>query len=100
MSYEKVSIGFIGGGKMAEAMLKGFLAAEITTEKQVVICGRSQARLDLITTIFPSVSVTTDIQKVCTCSVVVLAVKPQSLTPDVIEAFSCHSEPLFISIIA
>ena len=71
------SIGFIGAGNMAEAMIRGLLRGAYRKE-EIVASGPRQERMDDLHARF-GIRTTTDNLTACRASIVVLAVKPQML---------------------
>ena len=73
------SIGFIGAGNMAEALIRGLVRGGHIAADRVHASGPRRERLDELRTAY-AIHVTTDNREVArTCSLVVLAVKPQIL---------------------
>ncbi|WP_028318009.1 pyrroline-5-carboxylate reductase [Desulfobulbus elongatus] len=71
------TIGFVGGGQMAEAMVRGILAAGLTAAQQITVAEPVAARCEYLTSQY-GVVCTQDPAALCRASeVVVLAVKPQ-----------------------
>jgi pyrroline-5-carboxylate reductase len=74
-----MTIGFLGAGKMAEAIIAAVAQSELVEPWEVIACDTSQERRDLMARQF-GVAVTADAaQTVKECQVLVLAVKPQDL---------------------
>ncbi len=72
-----MTFGFLGAGKMAEAILDALTQAELCEPWEVIACDTSEERRDLMARQF-GVAVTDDAaQTVKDCKVLVLAVKPQ-----------------------
>ena len=72
------TIGFVGGGQMAEAMVRGILAAGLTTPEQITIAEPMPARREHLAKQY-GVACTQDPDILCQNSAtLVLAVKPQS----------------------
>jgi pyrroline-5-carboxylate reductase len=70
-------IGFIGGGAMAEAIVKGMLKAELVAAKQITVSDIATGRLEYLTTTY-KVETTTDSREVAGNSdILIFAVKPQ-----------------------
>ncbi|GJL79234.1 MAG: pyrroline-5-carboxylate reductase [Nitrospinaceae bacterium] len=70
-------VGFIGGGNMAEAMIKGLISASFIEAKSIVVSDVVSARLDFLHSEY-KVKVTTDNREVVEKSdILILAVKPQ-----------------------
>jgi pyrroline-5-carboxylate reductase len=96
-----VNVGFIGGGNMGEALIKGFLAASLLPADQIQVFDISQPRLDFLhKTYAVGVSPTTG-SLAKACQVIVLAVKPQNIAEvaSVLHPDLAH-RPLVISIAA
>jgi pyrroline-5-carboxylate reductase len=73
------SIGFIGAGNMAEAMIRGLVKGGHVEAKKIVASGPRRERLDELAQRY-AIEVTTDNSDVAKrCSLIVLAVKPQIL---------------------
>ncbi len=95
------SIGFIGGGQMAEAMIRGILASGLASPAKVVVAEPNPSRCDMLSRQY-AVACTADPQALCSrCQVIVLAVKPQMATT-VLSAYRPYLEEqhLVISIMA
>ena len=93
-------IGFIGGGNMAEAMLKGLLSGTFPAD-QVLVAEPDEARGRLMESRYGIQVVTENLEVVKACELVVLAVKPQiaeEVLTGIAGAFS--SKNLLISILA
>ena len=74
-----MKIGFLGSGKMAEAILSGILQSELAAPEDVTACDKSEERLNLMRDEY-GVTATADAAEMIKCSdVVVLAVKPQDM---------------------
>ncbi|MEW6427922.1 MAG: pyrroline-5-carboxylate reductase [Thermodesulfobacteriota bacterium] len=94
-------IGFVGGGKMAEALVKGILKAGLVDGGQVHVADPEEARRQLLAATY-GVAVHADGREVVArCRVIVLAVKPQVMGP-VLESLApgITSSHLLISIAA
>jgi len=96
------SIGFIGAGNMATALIRGILATGYPEDK-IVACDPSVEQLDRLADTIISHKITTslDSSAVNHCDMVVLAVKPQIL-PSVAKQLSSHigSDTLVVSVAA
>lgn len=72
-------LGFIGGGNMAEALMKGLLAKGILLENQIQVSDIKMERLSKLQSSF-KISISTDNRKITRdCSAIILAVKPQHI---------------------
>ena len=94
------TIGFIGGGNMAEAMIRGLLRKNVFTPDRVAVSGPRDERLEELRRTY-GVRVTKDNRVVARSNIVVLSVKPQILARVLDElAGSIERDPLVISIAA
>ena len=72
-------LGFIGGGNMAEAMIKGLITSSFIEAKNIIVSDVATARLDFLHSEY-KVKITSDNREAVSKSdVVILAVKPQSV---------------------
>jgi len=95
-----VKIGFIGGGNMAEALIKGLLAGTFPAD-QVLVAEPDGARRSLMESRYGIQVVAENLEVVKSCEQVVLAVKPQiaaEVLTGIAGAFSANK--LLISILA
>ncbi len=94
-----MNIGFIGGGNMADAILKGILAAGLVEKEDIVVCDKSEAALYK----YKGIRTSQDNQDALSCDYVILAVKP-SILPVVLKELKASGKSLsknvFISIVA
>ncbi len=95
------TIGFIGAGAMAEAMISGMLGTGLVSSGQIMASDPSPGRLQLLHDRYGIVTTAANDQVVTESSTVVLAVKPQILR-EVVEALcgTWRQEQLVISIAA
>ncbi len=101
MSVSIESIGFVGGGQMAEAMIRGILASGLVKADKVMVAEPTTNRCTLLQNQY-GVRCTTDPQTLCAqCSVIVLAIKPQ-LASQVLNTYAPYviDRHLVISIMA
>jgi pyrroline-5-carboxylate reductase len=93
-------IGFIGGGNMAEAIIKGLLEATLPAAK-ILVAEPSDPRREHLQEAYGVAVTSENLDVVRQCEVVVLAVKPQ-IADEVISGFagSWRRECLLISILA
>jgi pyrroline-5-carboxylate reductase len=70
-------IGFIGGGLMAEAMIKGILQAALVSASEILVADPDQRRRELLSTGHKVLVCETSDQVWRTCDLVILAIKPQ-----------------------
>jgi pyrroline-5-carboxylate reductase len=95
------TLGFIGGGNMAEAIIRGVLGQGLLTGEQILVTDKNPERRRWLRDNFP-VTVVDDNQSVVRGSNAVLfAVKPQNMK-EVMEEIrvACHGGQLFLSICA
>jgi pyrroline-5-carboxylate reductase len=69
-------IGFIGGGNMAEAMIKGMAAKGM---KDIMVSEPREERRHELATVYGVTATSSNIEVVTTCDVIILAVKPQNM---------------------
>ena len=95
------SIGFIGGGNMGEALIRGLVSASLFPAERVFAFDVIESRVKYLEEEF-TISGRSDIAGLArSSSIIVLAVKPQTIS-DVLETLSAHisHKPLIISIAA
>ena len=94
-------IGFIGGGNMAEAMIKGLLSASFIEAKNVFVSEPSEAKRDTLHAEY-KIKVSADNRElVKKCDIIILAVKPQIFQEVLVDICSLvDSDKLVISIAA
>ena len=95
------TLAFLGGGNMAEALIKGLLRAKMSEPSQIVVTGRRPERLDELQRTY-GINVERDNAKAAAqAEVVVLSVKPQAMG-DLLEAIapSIGAHQLVLSVAA
>lgn len=95
-----MEIGFIGGGVMGEAIVKGILAKGIAKPADITVSDVSKVRRDLLSKQYDVKTVADNQQAVKEADVVVLAIKPQELHKVLGELKGLTSKKLVISIVA
>ncbi|MDL1970270.1 MAG: pyrroline-5-carboxylate reductase [Candidatus Desulfofervidaceae bacterium] len=97
----KENIGFIGGGNMAEAIIKGLLKANVCTEKQLCVSDIRKERLDYLEATYSVKTFTNTKEMIKVCPIIIIAVKPQDVK-NVLEEIKEEVSPshLVISIAA
>lgn len=98
---EQFDIGFVGGGNMGEALVKGLLAAKLLPADRIHAFDVSASRTRHLKEAY-SIRIASSIAEVAeTSQVIVLAVKPQTMPEILTELRSClKGAPLIISIAA
>lgn len=99
--FEQIQVGFVGGGNMGEALIKGILSASLLQPDRVHVYDVIQPRLDYLKAHY-GVAVCTSVAKLtAACQVIVIAVKPQNIS-EVLDQLGaqCTHNPLIISIAA
>ncbi len=93
-------VAFLGGGNMAEALIKGMLSAEVATSRQMVVTDTSSARLDYLKK-YNINRAKSNQEAVQEAEIVLLCVKPQVMDAVLAEiAATADSRKLVISIAA
>ena len=93
-------IGFIGGGNMAEALIKGLLAVNYPAAK-IVVSEPIEARRDQLQEVFGVTLTENNPELVDMCEIVVLAIKPQIVDEVLREIVPVwHDNKLMVSILA
>src|SRR5256886_7411642 len=96
----KKSIGFVGAGNMAEAMIRGLLRVKVLAPGQVTASARREERRRELSEKY-SIRMTQENREAASQSIVVLSVKPQILSRVLDEiSDSIRAESLVISIAA
>ncbi len=93
-------IGFLGGGRMAEALIKGIIQAGLFAAEQIIAVDPAEDRRQLLAKKY-KVNVAEGSAGLVDCEIVVLAVKPQ-VTPALLQSKRAHfnKKQLVISIAA
>jgi len=74
------TIGFIGSGNMAEALIKGILAANVYAPKNVFVSDIRAERLKFIAEKYNVISVKSNAELAAKVRTIVLSIKPQNMT--------------------
>lgn len=101
MSVSIGSIGFVGGGQMAEAMVRGILTAGLVQPENITVAEPASSRCEYMTATY-GVACTQDTARLCQVSeLIVLAIKPQ-LAAAVLAEYQPHvgDRHLVLSIMA
>lgn len=96
-----MKIGFIGGGNMGEALIRGVIQAGVVSSDRIQVYDVVAERMDFLAQTFGVLRSASISQCVRNCDTVVLAVKPQNV-PEVLEEMgeAATHRPLMISIVA
>ncbi|MCX6650487.1 MAG: pyrroline-5-carboxylate reductase [Methanomassiliicoccales archaeon] len=81
MAGERMKIGFVGAGNMAEAMMKGIISAGMAKAEDIIASEIVSERRDFITKTVGVQTVSDNIEVVHFSDVVILAVKPYHVGP-------------------
>jgi len=95
-----MKIAFIGGGVMAEAMIKGILGKGLATPRDIVASDISQERLSLLDQAYGVRTTTDNRQAIEGSEIAVLAIKPQNLNAAMKDVSGLAKEQLILSIVA
>lgn len=74
------TIGFVGGGNMAEALVKGLIAAKVYSPKDIFVSDIRAERLDFLVKQYRVVTVDNNAKLASKVDILVLSVKPQNMT--------------------
>ncbi len=101
MSPSIASIGFVGGGQMAEAMIRGVLASGLVSPSKIMVAEPTTNRCELLQGQYGVACTTQPEVLSAQCEVLVLAIKPQ-LAAQVLATYQPHlgDRHLVISIMA
>ena len=94
------SIGFIGGGQMAEALIKGILQSGTFTADQIKVDEPLEQRRAYLTSTYQIASVASIQELIEPDQVLILAVKPQVMGSVLNELTRCYNQQLIITIAA
>ena len=93
-------VGFIGGGRMGEALIKGILQANVFSAEQIIVSEPDSKRCDYLSEKY-AIEATTESTAVWKeCGIIILAVKPQIMGDVLISAKDKINNNLIISIAA
>ena len=77
MSLSNQSIGFVGGGQMAEALVRGILSAGLSNPERMLVVEPEKNRTDFLRQTYGIGCVQTPEELCRQCSVIIAAIKPQ-----------------------
>jgi len=101
MNLQKIKLGFLGGGVMAENILKGILQTGLMKKTQLIVSDLNTSRLGHLKKQFGVQTEKDNRKLVSLCDVLVLAIKPQNMKELLSEISDCsNSKKLYISIAA
>lgn len=93
-------LGFIGGGKMAEALIKGILNSNLYKSQDILVSELKFDRQEYLKKNY-KVSITSDNKNIAQCDVIILAVKPQDIQDIMVELSSIiTNQHTVVSIVA
>ena len=93
MAKNKLNVGFIGAGNMAEAMVGAFIQSETVDATRITVCDISTERLDFFQNKFGVKIVSDNVALVQSSDIVVLSVKPQVMMTVLKEIAPCMLLP-------
>lgn len=97
----KLKIGFIGGGNMAEAILSALSRKGALDKENITVSDPSDMRRQILADKYPLTTTASNLEVVGKSEVIILAVKPQNLSPVLAELGGrFNPSQLVISIIA
>lgn len=98
---QKIPLGFIGGGNMAEALIKGLLGSKTITPDDCSVCDLIEDRLAYLQKTYKVKTVKESPKVIASSRAIILAVKPQNVTQALSTLSSIWSpEKILISICA
>ncbi|MBI5604254.1 MAG: pyrroline-5-carboxylate reductase [Deltaproteobacteria bacterium] len=98
---QKIPLGFIGGGNMAEALIKGLLGSKTITPDDCSVCDLIEERLAYLQKAYKVKTVKESPKVIASSRAIILAVKPQNVTQALSTLSSIWSpEKILISICA
>ncbi len=96
-----MKIGFIGGGVMAEAIMKGILDASLVKPENLLVSDLDSQRLSYLNKTLNVLGVESNLEVVNKSDIVILAIKPQNIKEVMVELKSNSiSDKSFLSIVA
>ncbi len=100
MERQEVKIAFVGGGAMAEAMIRCLLAKKVAAPQNIVVSDISSVRRELLSREYGVRSVLNNREAVSDAGLIILAVKPQNLHEVMDDIKGPGREKLVLSIVA
>ncbi len=106
MSRLNKRIGFIGGGQMAEAIIRGLLRSGLCCTEDIYVMDILESRLEYLKEMLQVTNISSDRRTgynylVTNCDIIILAIKPQVLKEvlECIKGATWHEQHLVISIV-
>lgn len=100
MEKQEAKIAFVGGGAMAEAMIRCLLAKKVTAPQDMVVSDISPVRRELLGREYGVRALPNNREGVRNTGLIILAVKPQNLHEVMVEIKGLDREQLVLSIVA
>jgi pyrroline-5-carboxylate reductase len=100
MEKQGIKIAFVGGGAMAEAMIRCLLAKKMTAPQNMVVSDISPVRRELLSREYGVKTLPDNREGVKNAGLIILAVKPQNLHEVMDEIKGLGREQLVLSIVA
>jgi pyrroline-5-carboxylate reductase len=100
MERQQLKIAFVGGGAMAEAVIRCLLAKKVTTTENAVVSDISPARRQLLSREYGVRTSSNNKEGVKNAGLIILAVKPQNLHEVMEDIKGLGSQQLVLSIVA
>src|SRR4030067_92185 len=97
---KKKTIGFIGAGNMAEALINGLITSHTVLPGSIIASDRNVERLAVLAEGYKIKAVNSNIEVVSGSDIVIMAVKPQDISSVLAEVRETVKDKLLISIAA
>lgn len=94
-----MTIGFIGGGNMATALISGFVSSEKFKSEDILVYDLCEPKLEELKNDFGIVPKNSSTELEAASDIVILAVKP-NVIPFILKELNCYNDKLYISIAA
>jgi pyrroline-5-carboxylate reductase len=98
---KNIKLGFLGGGNMSQAILKGLLSASVINPKEIIVSDVDSKKLNSLKKDFKINTTLKNRETVTKSDVIIISVKPQNVD-EVLQDTSdlAHGKKLFISVAA
>ncbi len=100
MERQRVKIAFVGGGAMAEAVIRCLLTKKVTTRENAMVSDISPLRRELLSREYGVRTLSNNKEGVKNAGLIILAVKPQNLHEVMEDIKGLGSQQLVLSIVA